>query len=67
MNKKRFQYISTSIENYVPTAKFDLNANSLNAINDLSTAQISLSNVRLESNASYWMQFSRNPVRYDSF
>uniref|UniRef100_A0A158Q3C5 Neural-cadherin n=1 Tax=Dracunculus medinensis TaxID=318479 RepID=A0A158Q3C5_DRAME len=40
--------------NYVPTAKFDLNANSLN---------ISLSNVRLESNASYWMQFSRNPVR----
>uniref|UniRef100_A0A915AY47 Cadherin domain-containing protein n=2 Tax=Parascaris univalens TaxID=6257 RepID=A0A915AY47_PARUN len=55
------KYVSTSIESYIPTAKFDLSP--FGAVSSTSTIQVRMKNLQLLDNSSYWMQFSRSPVR----
>ncbi|VDM50168.1 unnamed protein product [Toxocara canis] len=55
------KYVSTSIESYIPTAKFDLSP--FGAASSTSTIQTQMKNLQLLDNTSYWMQFSRSPVR----
>lgn len=57
-----FQYISTSIENFSPTAKFDLSSSSA-TISSSTPVELQLTDLHFRDNISYWMQFSRSPVR----
>uniref|UniRef100_A0A915Q454 Uncharacterized protein n=1 Tax=Setaria digitata TaxID=48799 RepID=A0A915Q454_9BILA len=52
------KYISTSLENYSPAAKFDFSSAASNT-----PVELQLNNLHLQDNTSYWMQFSRSPVR----
>uniref|UniRef100_A0A0M3K3B8 Cadherin-related hmr-1 (inferred by orthology to a C. elegans protein) n=1 Tax=Anisakis simplex TaxID=6269 RepID=A0A0M3K3B8_ANISI len=55
------KYVSTSIETYNPAAKFDLSQTG--ATSSASLIQMQMKNLTLAANTSYWMQFSRSPVR----
>lgn len=53
------KYVGTYIENYVPTGRFDLATSPANS----SLVEVKIDTLQLAPNYSYWMQFSRNPVR----
>ncbi|KAL3997557.1 Laminin G domain family protein [Acanthocheilonema viteae] len=56
------KYISTSIENYSPTAKFDFSSSPGATVSGTSV-ELQLTDLHLQDNISYWMQLSRNPFR----
>ncbi|VDN05959.1 unnamed protein product [Thelazia callipaeda] len=55
------KYVSTSMENHLPTARFDFSSTS--ASTSSTPVELQLNNLRLQDNNSYWMRFSRSPVR----
>uniref|UniRef100_A0A914VF49 Neural-cadherin n=1 Tax=Plectus sambesii TaxID=2011161 RepID=A0A914VF49_9BILA len=56
------KYISTSVDGYLPTAKFDLDFKEANG-QPSTPVQLQMSWLRLSNNGSYWLQFDRNPTR----
>ena len=57
----KFQYVGTYLDNYSPSGRFDLDAQSNN---NTSIVTVDIDELIMLNNYSYWMQFSRNPVRF---